>query len=148
MGKLLYELKQSSKFKLAIGKGIDTWDDYIAQPEIQLSKGEAERLSQIYEYFVIQYGISEEELSEVPIKSLHYLLPIAKKNEDKDDMKEMVLSASTLSQKDFKERIGELKYGDDRTYEYLVMKRCIQTGTLTKVHDISSQDIKNSFKQC
>jgi len=144
IGKLLYELKERAKFLSAIGSGIDTWDDYISQPEIHLSRGEADRLMQIYDYFVLRNGISEDELSEAPIKSLHYLLPMAKK-ENNLDMSEMVKSASTLSQKDFREVIGDIHYGDVRTYEYLVMKRCAETGSLTKVHDITSEQIKNDY---
>jgi len=141
-GKLLHGLKTSGNFRDAVGDGIDTWDDYISQPEINLSRGEADRLIQIYETFVLRFEISEEELSEVPIKNLHYLLPLAKKSYDMDAMQEMVESAKTLSQKDFKLRVGEIKYDGKVTYEYLVMRRCIETGSLTKVWGISSDEIK------
>ncbi len=144
MGKLLYELRLGDNFTKAIGAGIDTWDDYIAQPEIHLSRGESERLMQIYDYFVLRNGISEDELSEAPIKSLHYLLPMAKK-ENNLDISEMVKSASTLSQRDFREVVGDIHYGDGRTYEYMVMKRCFETGSLTKVHDITSEQIKETY---
>lgn len=146
MGKLLYELKKGG-FKDAVGAGIDTWDDYIAQPEINLSKGEADRLVQIYEQFVCRFGLTEKQMSEIPIKNLHYLLPIVKRQRDSHDegTLELIESASVLSQKDFKLRVGEIKYDGNLTYEYMVMKRCNETGSLSKVHDISSKAIQDVF---
>lgn len=144
MGKLLHELKDKSAFKKAVGAGIDTWDDYIAQPEIHLSRGEADRLIQIYEQFVLRFQFDEDFVSEIPIKNLHYLLPIAKASGDEDDIEELLYAAKDLSQRDFRERVGEIKY-PERTYEYLIMKRCVETGSLTKMHDIDSESIKERF---
>jgi len=143
MGKLLYELKNKSLFKKAVGDGIETWEDYIQQPEIGLSRGEADRLLQIYEQFVLRYGFDEDFVSGVPIKNLHYLLPLAKGDKDAN-MEELLSAAKELSQRDFRERVGEIKY-ETRTYEYLVMKRCVETGSLSKVHDIDSEIIKQTF---
>lgn len=143
VGKLLHELKEKGSYKKAVGSGIDTWDDYISQPEINLSRSEAERLIQIYEQFVLIRGISEERLAEVPIKNLHYLLPIAKR--DGADVGELLDAAATLNQRDFKERVGEIKHGEDLHYEFVIFKKCVETGAMKKVHDISSDDIKEHF---
>lgn len=146
VGKLLYELKQEDNFREAVGDGIDTWNAYLAQPEIGLSISEANRLISIYETFVLNYGYSEVEVAEVPIKNLHYLLPLAKSGEDKEIVDELFQEATHLSQRDFKERVHEHK--DDtgvRTYEFVVMKKCIETGTMRKVHAIPSELIKEAF---
>lgn len=146
IGKLLYELKNDNTFALAIGAGIDSWRDYLSQPEIGLTIGEASRLIQIYEEFVLRLGLSEDIVASIPIKNLHYLLPIAKQAQTVEDMGGLVGDAQTLSQKDFKERLYEVKhYEDERTYGYLVMKRCIETGVLSRVHDISSEMLKRTF---
>jgi len=146
LGRLLSELKRDDSFKEAIGEGIDTWRDYLAQPEIGLSVGEANRMVQIYDEFVSRLGFNEAYLAEIPVKNLHYLLPIVKKMDLSDDVDELLESARTLSQKDFKERIYDLKDDSgERTYEYLVMKRCIETGNMTKVHDITSEEIKEKL---
>jgi len=146
MGKLLSELKMGEVYQQAIGEGINTWIDYISQPEIGLSKGEADRLIQIYEEFVMRLGFTEDFISSIPIKNIHYLLPIVKKHDDAMNVLELLEDAQQLSQKDFRERVYEAKNEDaERTYEFLIMRKCVETGTLSKVHDISSDQIKEKF---
>lgn len=145
IGKLLYTLQQNDNFASAVGEGINTWDDYITQPEIGLSRGESSRLIQIYEQFVLRLGLSEEDVARIPLKNIHYLLPLVKSSteENADDIRALVDDATQLSQKDFRERVYESKHEDQsRTYEYMVMKRCNETGTLSRVHDITSEQIK------
>lgn len=147
-GKFLYDLKTDNAFKKAIGSGIDTWEDFLAMPEIGLSKGEAQRMMDIYEWFVLELDFKEKELIEVPVKSLHYLLPIAKSCQlTHDKMEELVEDAKVLNQKDLRERVWDVKEPEgERTYSYLIMKKCDQTGVMTKVHNVSSDDIIKAFK--
>lgn len=148
IGKLLYQLNTGSKFLKAVGEGINTWEDYIAQPEIGLARGEASRLMQIYEEFVLRLGLSEEEVAKIPVKNIHYLLPIVKGKKTTKEMMSLIDDARHLSQKDFKERVYEAKHEiDERTYEYLVMKRCVETGNLSRVHGITSEKIKNFVEE-
>ena len=135
MGEILYHLKQDDNFQQVVGEGIDTWVDYVKQPEIGLSKGEANRLVQIYEQFVHRLGYESDKISEVPIKNLHYLLPVVKELEKGKKVDEMLESAIVLSQSDFKERIYDLKHNEDRTYTYIIMKKSDQTGGLTRVYN-------------
>ncbi len=149
IGKLLYKLHENDNFTSAVGLGIDTWDDYISQPEIGLTRGEASRLMQIYEQFVLRLGLSEEEVSKIPVKNIHYLLPLVKDapEEEADNIRALIEDAKNLSQKDFKERMWESKHeSQDRSYEYLVMRRCVETGTLSRVHGIESTKIIEAFK--
>ena len=148
IGKLLYTLQQNDNFTEAVGEGINTWDDYISQPEIGITRGESSRLIQIYEQFVLRLGMSEDEVAKIPLKNIHYLLPIIKESteENAEDIRALVDDATHLSQKDFKERVWESKNeSQERTYEYLVFERCIETGSLKKVHNIKSEEIKNVF---
>jgi len=147
MGRLLSHLKHSDNFLLTVGDGIDTWQSYLAQPEIGLSVSEANRLIQIYEVFCLKHGIEEEVLAAVPIKNLHTLLPLAKGLEDSEEVVALVNDATHLSQRDFKERIHDVRTNDDgvRTYEYVVMKKCIETGGMRKVHGIGSAEILANF---
>lgn len=139
IGKLLFILRRNETYKNAIGEC--SWTEYIAQPEISLTKGEADRLIQIYEEFVKRLGFSEDEVAEIPIKNIHYLLPIAKSKE-RGAVEPLFYDAQHLSQKDFRERIYDIKHNtDNRTYSYMVMRKCNETGTLTKVHNISSEEI-------
>lgn len=151
MGQLLSKLKRQDNFKEAVGEGIDTWIDYISQPEIALSKSEADRLIQIYEVLVEKFGYDAEYISNIPIKNLHYLLPRIKdleqgNQDDTDSLASLLDDAKVLSQKDFKERFYEIDHHyTQKTYTYLVMKKCNETGSLTKVHGIESQVIKDSL---
>lgn len=142
-GKLLCQLEKGNLFKKAIGEGVDDWEAYLRQPELGLSKGEATRLMQIYQTFVVKYGYTEKEVSEIPIKNLHYLLPLAKK-EDSQEVRDLIDDAKVLHQTDFRVKVANYKYADEeRTYEYLIMKRCVEDGTMTKIHGIGSEDISN-----
>lgn len=147
MGKLLRDLRENDNFREVVGEGIDTWNAYLAQPEIGLSKGEADRLIQIYEEFVLRFGVDEEYLATVPVKNLHYLLPIAKESDNAEEVNDLVVEAANLSQRDFRERIHDIRSGESatRTYEFMVMKKCLETGSMQKVHDISSELIIETF---
>jgi len=148
-GRILYELKADNKFKEAVGAGADTWEDYLRQPEIGLSVSEASRLMQIYEEFILRLGYDEDTISSVPIKNMHYLLPLAKKMEDREAVDELVADATLLAQKDFKARIFDVKSKElgitEKTFEYLIMRKTLETGAMEKVHDISSDMIKRAF---
>lgn len=139
--KLLSQLK--NEYQLAVGEGIDTWQDYVTQPEIGMTVGEANRLIQIYDVFIEKMGYPEEYIASIPLKNLHYLLPLAKKGEDTGQLME---DASVLSQKDFRERVYEFKNDtDERTYSYMIMRKCDQTGSLNKIHGIESDKIKEDY---
>lgn len=147
MGKLLYELKRDESFREAVGDGIETWQSFLAQPEIGLSVSEANRLIQIHETFVIKFSVDEAYLATVPIKNLHYLLPVVKEMDDSTEVGNLVNEAAHLSQRDFKERMHDIRTDDSgvRTYEYIVMKKCVETGGMRKVHEIPSDTIKSTF---
>jgi len=156
LGRILYELKNKDKFKKAVGSGIDTWADYLKQPEIGLSVNEASRMIDIYLTFVVSLGYNEDLIAGIPAKNMTYLLPVAKKfigkKESGDEELDMLIADATLlSQKDFKELLYDTyaeKVGDSatRTFEYFVMRRTVETNTLDRVMDISSDIIKETFK--
>ena len=144
-GKLLYQLKYQNTYKAALGEGIDTWADFLKLPEVGLSKGEAQRMMDIYEVFVKELGYSQSVIAEIPVKSLHYILPVAKEG-DKEKVDELLEDARVLTQSDFKERLFDVKNPEgERTYEYIVMKRCKETGNMRKVHNLPTADIENAF---
>ncbi len=151
IGKCLYYLKKDGAYQDAVGKGADSWEDYLRQPEIGLAVGEASRLIQIYEQFILRLGYDEDTISDIPVKNMHYLLPLVKKLKDRDETDELVADATLLSQKDFKERIYDRKAesvgdGATRTFEYMIMRKTLETNTLDKVMDIDSDTIKMTFK--
>lgn len=133
MGKLLMELRVNNKWKEAIGDGITTWSAFLKQPEIGLSVGEADKLMKIYN------RLADYDVNEISLVNLKRLVDVEHITED------IVDQARTLSDKDFKEVLAENENISERTYVYMVMKRCKETGNMTKVHDLSSEVIKDTF---
>lgn len=145
MGKILSHLKEEDGYKLAVGDGVETWEGFLKQPEIGLSKNEATRLIHIYDELVVRLGYSEDTVSDIPLKNIHYLLPIAKKANHKEEIDELLADATLLSQKDFKERLMDkrIEAGEPtRTYEFLVMAKTLETGTMEKVPGFASETLK------
>jgi len=143
MGQILKELKDNDKYKESVGD-IDTWNQFLKQPEIGLSVSEADTLIEIYEEFVQRLGFDKSDLNEISLKNLKKLLPFAK-TRGSAEIESYLDQAKMLSDKDFREAMVENQNITDRTYTYSVMKRCKETGSMTKVHGLDSDDIKNKF---
>lgn len=145
-GKLLWQLKANNLYLEAFGEGIDTWEEFLRTPEIALTVSEANRMMQMYEFFVIKYGLSETDLSEVPIKSLHHLLPRLKSGDVKEEqIEELIAAGKTLTYHQFKERLHDMQDNGLRTYTFSVMKRCNETGNLSRVQEITHEEILQTW---
>lgn len=147
LGQQLWKLKANNDYQKAVGEGIDTWVDFLKMPEVNLQVREANRAMEIYEEFCIKRNYSVEMLAEVGTKNLHYLLPAVKKGElGEDEISDLVESGKNLPQKSFKERFYDVKSkGGDRHYEFVLMKKCVETGNLQRVQDITHEDILHAF---
>lgn len=134
MGELLSELKTGDKFKDAVGD-TETWNQFLKQPEIGLSIGEADKLIKIYNRLVLDNSIEITKLENISLKNL-------KKLSDQETITgELVDMAMTLSDQDFREVIAENSGIMERTYTYMIMKKCKETGSMTKVHGYSNEDV-------
>ena len=145
LGKLLRELKENDKFKTAVGAGADTWEEYLKQPEIGLSTGEAAKMIQVYEEFILRLGYDEDTISDIPNKNMNYLLPLIKNVKTQEDADELIADATLLSQKDFKLRLFDKRGESKKTFEYFIMRKTLETNTLDRVHGINSILIKKTF---
>lgn len=148
LGQLLWKLKANNLFKEAIGQGIETWNDFLKMPEIGLEMSEANRAMELYEIFVIKYGYTMQELSEAKTKSLHYLLPLAKDaSVNESRIRELVESAKHLTQSQFREEIYDSKPGAvaNATYQFVLMRRRVETGTLQIVPNVDDQLLREVF---
>lgn len=147
IGRVLTQLKENNNYINAVGEM--SWNDYLKQPEIDISVSDANRMMDIYSELVLRLGYDEETIAEIPVKNLHYLLPLIRDKKTIDEADELVCDATLLSQKDFKEKVYELKVGDERahkkTYSYVLMKRTNETGSLSKIYDVDSETIKKTF---
>jgi hypothetical protein len=138
----LFFLKKHNLYKKAIGEGINTWVDYLKQPEVNISLHKANKLIKIYQHFDM-LGYKMEEIESVP---LHALAHVAEKGAvDVQQIDELLEDAKVLSQTDFKEKYHDTVESGARTYTYLIMKKCVETGSLEKVHNISSEKIVEAF---
>lgn len=145
-GSLLHKLRSDELYKLTNG-GM-SWEDYLRQPEVSLTTGEARQRIECYQLFCVNMGLSEEDLGEYPLPALKFILNKYKKGQitTARQINEILEASKSLSFRDLKEHFqDEVIQVEERTYEYVVMKRCIETNNLTKVHDISSEDIKSKL---
>lgn len=123
-----------------VGEGINTWVDFISQPEIGLTAREATSLIQLHNL---------ETDSGIPISTLN--LATAKFVASKGIYKpELIEDMRFLSLSDFKERYHDITVGVDnapRSYTCLVMKRCNETGNLSRVYGDGITDVERKLEQ-
>lgn len=147
LGQCLFRLKANNAYREAIGAGIETWNDFLKMPEIGLDPREATRAMEIYDEFCIKRGYSIEMLAETGTKALHYLLPMVKDGTLKDEQIGGLLQAgAALPQKSFKEKLHDVR-GGERHYEFVLMRRCIETDNLQRVDDITSEQLSAAFPE-
>lgn len=147
-GKLLWMLRANNLYREAFGEGVDTWDEFLRSPEIALTVSEANRAMQLYEFFIVKYGYDEETLSHTPVKSLHHMLPRLKTGEiEEGDLPELIEAAKALTFNEFKERMYDIQHKEEmpRTYTYLIMRRCNETKNLSRVQEVTSEEILEKF---
>ena len=146
LAEVLYTLKKNNNFKKAVGEGVDSWTQFLALPEINISWKRANFLMQVYDILVVKHGYSEERISRVPTRALVLIIPLARKIDDKDVIDSLLDNAEHLSQQDFKLFLFELKNPDTiKTYEYQIIQKCIETGTIRKVKGVRHEEIKEAF---
>lgn len=144
-GKILWALRENDRYLEAFGEGVDTWEEFLRSPEIGLTPSEANRMMQMYEWYVLKYEYTEDELAKVPLKSLHYLLPRIKSGEvSTEEVPELMASAKELTFHQFKELVYDHN-GQERNYSLCLMKRCDQTGNLYKVPNVTHEQLKHAF---
>lgn len=134
VGRLLAQAKENSWWLEEIGAGIDTWYEFLAQPEVGLSASEAN--------FLVQLGgmssvCSDGELARVPTATVKYIL---KHGGD-------IMDAQLLTTKDFKRKYFEDRHqGKDPKFKYMVMK-VNEDGTMDKVHNLTTEQIDLFVKE-
>lgn len=141
IGDLLLRLRQGEKYLKAVGSGVDSWSDYLSQPEIGMSVAEANNLINVYK-LVCTYPIPEEDYLQIPLATLKEMVRQDTQSE------ELIETAKNLSTRDFKDRYFEATHDEEpsKDFVYMIMKRSLDTGNLKKVHGIESTDILNVFK--
>lgn len=148
LGQQLYRLYANNAYREAIGGEI-TWHEFLKMPEVNLDPREAKRAMEIYEEFCVKRGYSTEMLAEAGTKTLHYLLPVAKNGEvDDDELKDLMKAGATLPQNSFREKLYEVRAGEaaTKTFEYQLMQKRVETGTMQRVPGVDHEMILQVFK--
>lgn len=83
----------------------DTWESYLATPEISLSRSFVFKLIKNYEIWVEKYNVSQEKLQDIDSEKLYLVGTIA----DENNYKELLEKAKTLSRSDLNAEIKETK---------------------------------------
>lgn len=125
LGGVLHEAK--GVYPDLVGEGINTWRDFVEQPEIGLTVREANSLIELSNWL---------SGTLVPLCDLNLATARFGASRGISDPN-LVEDMRVLSLKDFKERHYDVVKGEDnapRTYEYMVMKRCKETGSLQRVY--------------
>lgn len=144
LAQALYEIKEKKLYKKAVGEGIDSWEQFLFQPEINITKHHARKLIKTYKFFCVKH----DKCNEIVDTSMDNLWHVAKEdpNLTEEQLNAVVEAASSLSHHEFKERYHDINGEEERTYSYLVMQRCDQTNNLQKVHGINTEDILDHFE--
>lgn len=137
VGEALSIAKES--YATMVGEGINTWASFLEQPEIGLTVREANSLIQLYEWV----GDGDVPLADLNLTTAKFC---ALKGIPMEGMEE---DMKVLSLKDFKDRHYDVVSKEDnapRTYTYMVMKRCNETGNLTKVYGEGVEELEETIK--
>lgn len=108
IGRLLKYVRDGKLYKYAGDGGYDTFTSFIADADISISPSTAYTFIYLYERYVLDLGISEENIATIPWYKLQ-MLGGKIKPETKEEAEEWMNKAQTLSISDFKAEIAEAK---------------------------------------
>lgn len=104
--KELAYIKKDKNYKIIMGDDGATWASFIAQPELQpLKVSKADRLVKIYNTYILNLGLTEEDILGIDSNILQRLTTLV----DDKNINEWLNKAKNLSRSDF---YRELKYGE------------------------------------
>jgi len=107
LGKLLLEMKESGDYRRILGEDLGerkgAWYLYLQLPEVSIAPSTARGLILVFQKWVKELGLPEEEVQEIDRRKLLALVPIV----DKDNFKDWLLEAKTLSRNDLFQRIRQ-----------------------------------------
>jgi len=106
MGKILYEIQEDRLYEVL---GYDTFEQYLADPELSFKRSTAYNLKKIYKQWVLEYGYSIDELQDVGYDRLLK----AGKMATKKTADEWLEKAKSLSRTDLEISTQEAKEGKE-----------------------------------
>jgi hypothetical protein len=104
-GRVLYEIHQDKQFQVL---GYDTFDAYIAQPELGMSRSTAYLYKDLWKTYVVELQVQPEELVGVGVANLRKI----KAHTTKENVRDLLNLASQLSKSDLNEELAE-RFGEE-----------------------------------
>ena len=104
-GRVLYEIHQDKQFQVL---GYDTFDAYIAQPELGMSRSTAYLYKDLWKTYVIELQVQPEELVGAGVSNLRKI----KKYSTKENVRDLINLASQLSKSDLNAELAE-RFGEE-----------------------------------
>lgn len=109
IGKLLKQIRDEELYKqldyLHFG-------EYLYSNEVSFSKESAFMYIRVYEYYIEELKMSEEDVGKISVSKLSMMIPVLKKMEDKDKIIETVAEFGGLTHSDFMLRLRQTKQDD------------------------------------
>lgn len=109
--------------------GYSTWEEFLATPEISMSRFFAYKLMQIDRVWVQEYSVSPAKLQGIDSEKLYLMGTMINKNLTNEEIEERLEQARTLSRSDVK----QLKSGKEYEYERYKIVTCPHCGGEVKV---------------
>lgn len=121
MASLLYEMRESQLYRLL---DYDSFERWLASPEISLSRSHAYALIGAYQEFVIERGLDMEMVGAIEASKLAETLPALRAGEVTAE--DALADAEALSRSDLREKYRHDRGGLDAEAEAAVCPACGQ----------------------
>ena len=127
IGKNLLELGNLLKInhnkKYYITLGYSTWEEFLAIPEISISRFFAYKLIQICEIWIDKFDVSPAKLQGIDSEKLYLMATMINDNLTNEEIEEKLEQARTLSRSDIKQLKGK-EYEFEPKYKMITCPMC------------------------
>lgn len=113
LGKTLKTIRDEKLYRQMGEGGFDTFTQFVNNPEIGLRQSTAYLYIRVYEYYVLELGMGEEDVVKIQITRLMRLLPVLK-TKPKDEAKELIENIGQMTNHDADVEMKEKKLTVER----------------------------------
>jgi hypothetical protein len=108
MGRALYKIKKDKLYRYMGEGALDNWKQFVNQPEIKIPYSSANQKVEMYRYYILQLGFTDDEIKNIPVNRLIRIKPRLAEGPD-EKARETVQDAMNLTNFDFQEFAKERK---------------------------------------
>lgn len=101
LGYILAQIKNNALYKQMGVGGFDSWRQFLANPEINITPSTADVYIKVYEYYIEKLKLPREEVLEIPLVRLN-MMKSKLESLDDEGKADLLSKARTLSYEDFK----------------------------------------------